>query len=285
MKFVDSHNIISGFLRFQKENFILTVYDIETTGLKPNDGDRMIQFSARKCFVSHDGLTEASSANWYINPGRSIPEDIVKLTGITDEFLADKPREAEVIQEIADFIGTDPICGYNNDHFDNIFLQLAYERAGLTFEPEDSVDIYRVIKEVIPAGETENLKLKTMIGYFGLSDCVQSSHNAMDDTAATLLIHNKLVALCRERFGEESSHLIQCKINSVNRYEKNTGRGMIRRLYINTDKGDFYFDISRRSWHVKDKRDRLNRYDVDDLIVKTYQFTGCSTETELCQYA
>lgn len=285
MRFVDSYNIIPQFLRFNEENFILTVYDIETTGLKFNAGDRIIQFSARKCFVNPEGLSEASSANWYINPGRSLPEEIVKLTGITDELLADKPRESEAIREIAEFIGTDPICGYNNDRFDNIFLKLAYERAGLTFEPADSVDVYRMVKEIVPPGATKDLKLKTMIDYFGLSDIVQNSHNAMDDSLATLLMYNKLLAHCRENFGEECSHLIRCNISSVNRYEKDTGKGKIRRIYVNTDKGDFFFDISQKRWCVKDKRDRLSRYDVDDLIEKTYQFTGCSTIEGLCKYA
>ena len=285
LKFMESHNVLQSFLRFQDEAFMLIVYDVETTGLHPEKDDRIIQLSARKCLVSHEGLMEAVSANWYINPGRHIPDKVVELTGITDEFLADKPREEEVIREIADFFETSPVCGYCCDQFDNEFLRLAFERNGLSFLPEDSVDIYRVVKEVVLPGETKNQKLPTITEYFGFSDRVSAFHNAESDTMATFLCYNHLIGLCREMGPANDGHLIKCNIMSVNRYETDAGKRKIRRLYVNTDKGDFYFDISKKEWNVKDKKDRLSRYDVDDLIEKTFLFTGCSSESELCKYA
>lgn len=81
----------------------LIVYDCETTGFQPAE-NHIIQLSARLCCVMKDGfLEEVGQAEWYINPGYCLPDKITELTGISDEFLREKPFEKEVFQEIANF--------------------------------------------------------------------------------------------------------------------------------------------------------------------------------------
>ena len=98
-EFYRSGNTAEKFLRSLKENMAVMVYDCETTGLSP-EKNHIIQLSARKCFVSEEGFEEMESRTWYICPGYALPEKIVELTGITDEFLSGMPKEAEVFHEI-----------------------------------------------------------------------------------------------------------------------------------------------------------------------------------------
>lgn len=285
-RFAESYNVVNSFLQFHENNFFIVVYDMETTGLKSN-GDRPIQISARKCLISEDGISETDSKMWYINPGRSIPDKVVELTGITDEMLEDKPKENEVIGEIAEFFEELPVCGYCNDKFDNEFMECMYERNGLKFEPDDSVDIYRVVKEVVRPGETENQKLATITDYFGFSDEITAFHNAESDSLATILCYNRLLELCRKYISENTCRLIPCgSVKSVKRYEVDTGKRSVRRIYVNTDKGkSFYYDLTKKTWGVGDKSDRIGRYDVDELIDETLRYTGCETLKDLSHYA
>lgn len=281
-KFSESYNVIRSFLDFHENNLLIIVYDMETTGLRPLADVRPIQISARKCLISEDGITEIESRMWYINPGRSIPDDVVRLTGITDEMLEHEPREGGVINEIAGFFEDFPVCGYCCDTFDNELMGYMYERNGMSFDPDDSVDIYRIVKEVIRPGETGNQKLVTIANYFGFSDEIERFHNAESDSTATMLCYNRLLELCRERISEDMPKLLPCgNVISINKYEKFTGKRTIRRIYVNTSSGSFYYDITKKIWNTNNKDDRIGRYDVDDLIARTLAYKNCETLKEL----
>lgn len=176
----------------------LIVYDCETTGFQPAE-NHIIQLSARLCCVMKDGfLEEVGQAEWYINPGYCLPDKITELTGISDEFLREKPFEKEVFQEIANFFCRDAILGYNNHKFGDLFLKNMYSRYGYLFAPSMSIDLYKIIKDVLEPGETENKKLSTVAAYFGFTEDVEKFHNASGDTMATLLCFNRCLELYKK---------------------------------------------------------------------------------------
>lgn len=91
----------------------LIVFDLETTGLDLVK-DRIIQISYIK--VNPDGKEERS--NQFINPERSIPQEVVDITGITDEDVANAPTFKMVATDLANkFQGCD-FAGFNSNHFD-----------------------------------------------------------------------------------------------------------------------------------------------------------------------
>ncbi len=107
----------------------LVVFDLETTGLDFVK-DRIIQISYIK--VSPDGTEERG--NHYVNPLREIPAEVVALTGITNEQVADAPAFAELGQTLArTFAGCD-FAGYNSNHFDIPMLAEEFLRAGIDFD-------------------------------------------------------------------------------------------------------------------------------------------------------
>lgn len=107
----------------------LVVFDLETTGLDLVK-DRIIQISYIR--VSPDG-TE-SRENIFVNPEKSIPVEVVELTGICDEDVANCPTFREIAPALAKkFEGCD-FAGFNSNHFDIPMLAEEFLRAGIDFD-------------------------------------------------------------------------------------------------------------------------------------------------------
>ncbi len=102
------------------------VLDTETTGLEPELGHRIIEIG---CYEIDQRRPTGRSFHEYLNPGRAIEADAVAVHGITDAFLADKPRFADVAQAFIEFIrGADVII--HNAPFDVGFLDHELARLG-----------------------------------------------------------------------------------------------------------------------------------------------------------
>lgn len=107
----------------------LIVFDLETTGLDLVK-DRIIQISYIKVYP--DGKEERS--NQYVNPERSIPQEVVDITGITDADVANAPTFKMLATDLANkFQGCD-FAGFNSNHFDVPMLAEEFLRAGIDFD-------------------------------------------------------------------------------------------------------------------------------------------------------
>jgi len=102
------------------------VLDTETTGLNARLGDRIIEIGCVE--ILHRRLT-GNRFHRYVNPERGIEEGALRVHGITTEFLADKPRFADVAPDLLDYLrGAELII--HNAAFDLEFLNLELERIG-----------------------------------------------------------------------------------------------------------------------------------------------------------
>ena len=107
----------------------LIVFDLETTGLD-FIRDRIIQISYIK--VSPDGTEERE--NLFVNPEKTIPHEVVELTGITDDDVKDAPTFKTLAPQLCEkFKGCD-FAGYNSNHFDIPMLAEEFLRAGIDFD-------------------------------------------------------------------------------------------------------------------------------------------------------
>jgi len=105
----------------------LIVLDTETTGLNARLGDRVIEIG---CVELLGRSVTERHFHRYVNPGREIEEGALKVHGISREFLADKPRFAEIARELVDYVQGADIAIHNAD-FDVEFLDLELGLAGL----------------------------------------------------------------------------------------------------------------------------------------------------------
>ncbi len=100
--------------------------DTETTGLSPESGDRIIEIG---CVEMVNRRLTGKHLHFYINPERPNHEDAVKIHGLTDEFLSDKPVFAALADEILEYCrGAEIII--HNAAFDLGFLNAELARLG-----------------------------------------------------------------------------------------------------------------------------------------------------------
>jgi DNA polymerase-3 subunit epsilon len=100
--------------------------DTETTGLSPESGDRIIEIG---CVEMLNRRLSGRDLHFYLNPERVNSEDAVKVHGLTDEFLADKPLFAAIADELLEYLSGAEII-IHNAGFDVGFLNEELRRIG-----------------------------------------------------------------------------------------------------------------------------------------------------------
>jgi len=159
----------------------LIVFDLETTGLDISK-DGIIQISYIK--ITPDG--NEVRKNYFINPGKPIPQEVSELTHITDEMVANAPTFKELAATLAaEFKGCD-FAGYNSNYYDIPMLAEEFLRAGVGFDFSKCrmIDACTIFKQM----EKRNLAAAYKF-YCGrkMEDDFQA-HLANEDTEATYCV-------------------------------------------------------------------------------------------------
>ena len=167
------------------------VFDTETTGLHPYSGDKIIEFSLLK-YKDGELIDKFVSL---VNPECQLPTIIVKLTGINDNDLFDKPQMSTYITKIIDFINNGVIIGHNIP-FDIDFLKCEINRCNfdtpnLNVEYIDTLDM---VKKTIY--DIDNNKLETLKKYFGIQT---TSHRAEADCETTNEVYKRCLEMLIEK--------------------------------------------------------------------------------------
>src|ERR1700733_11092489 len=102
------------------------VLDTETTGFDPADGHRVVDIG---CVELMDHFPTGRTLQFYLNPDREMPAEAERIHGLSPQFLSDKPRFAELADELILFLG-DAALVIHNAGFDMRFLNAELERAG-----------------------------------------------------------------------------------------------------------------------------------------------------------
>jgi DNA polymerase-3 subunit epsilon len=100
--------------------------DTETTGLSPESGDRIVEIG---CIELVNRRLTGRSKHFYVNPERPNTDDALKIHGLTDDFLADKPPFAVVADELIEFLSGAEIV-IHNAAFDVGFIDAELARLG-----------------------------------------------------------------------------------------------------------------------------------------------------------
>ena len=125
------------------------VLDTETTGLSAEGGDRIIELG---CVELYARKLTGNNLHFYFNPERDSHEDALKVHGISNEFLRDKPKFAELTEEILEYL-SDAELIIHNAAFDIGFLNKELERVGkkpLKAYVSGVIDTLAMAKEMFP---------------------------------------------------------------------------------------------------------------------------------------
>jgi DNA polymerase-3 subunit epsilon len=104
----------------------LVFLDTETTGLSHESGDRIVEIG---CVEMVNRRLTGRSKHFHVNPQRANSDEALKVHGLTDEFLADKPLFAAVVDELAEFLSGAEIV-IHNASFDVGFMDAELQRIG-----------------------------------------------------------------------------------------------------------------------------------------------------------
>ena len=159
------------------------VIDIETTG-KEFDKDHIIEIGA--IHVREDEIIESFSA--LLKCENSIPEDIIKLTGITDEMLKTEGRDIkDVLKEFQEFCGGSSLLGHNIQAFDMRFLQMAFAENGLPAMMNKTLDTLIMSRRKL---DCDSFGLDNIANFLGIE--YNERHRALADCDLTRRIYEKL---------------------------------------------------------------------------------------------
>jgi len=125
------------------------VLDTETTGLSAEGGDRIIELG---CVELYARKLTGNNLHFYFNPERDSHEDALKVHGISNEFLRDKPKFSQLSEEILAYLSDAEII-IHNAAFDVSFLNKELERIGkkpFTHYVNGVVDTLVMAKEMFP---------------------------------------------------------------------------------------------------------------------------------------
>lgn len=163
------------------------VLDTETTGLDPADGHRVVEIG---CVELIDHFPTGKSLQLYLNPERPVPAESQKVHGLTDEFLADKPLFAAVVDELLEFLGDAPLV-IHNASFDIKFLNAELHRTGRPIIPfARAIDTIEIAKSRIPGAR---YSLDELCRRFGIDLTLRTKHGALLDAELTAQVYLELV--------------------------------------------------------------------------------------------
>ena len=164
------------------------VFDLETTGLNfsttSSNIDRIIEIGAYK--ITDGVISECFST--FINPRKKLSEEIIKLTGITEDMVASAPTYEEVMPDFFKFCYGSILVGHNAAGFDFKFVDYYCAKLGYMLE--------RKIMDTIPLSQEllflSNYKLNTVADHFGITF---NHHRAIDDAYVTAKIFLELIKI------------------------------------------------------------------------------------------
>jgi len=164
-----------------------TVFDTETTGLNPSEGDQIIQIGAARCV--NGKLLKQESFEQLVNPERLIPAATIPIHGITQEMVRGKPTITEVLPAFYAF-AQDTVLVAHNAAFDMRFLQLQERNTGLKF---DHPVLDTLLLSAVVHPNQESHRLEAIAERFNIT--VLGRHTALGDALVTAEVWLRLIPL------------------------------------------------------------------------------------------
>ncbi|MBO3762204.1 exonuclease domain-containing protein [Ciceribacter sp. L1K22] len=182
------------------DDLTYVVFDTETTGLLPEQGDEIVQIAAVR--VVNGKRVQGEVFDTLVNPGRPIPAASTAVHGVSDAMVADAPPVREVIERFHKFAEGSVLVAHNAP-FDMEFLRRREREVGIHFA---NPILDTVLLSAVVFGQSETHSLDALSQRLGITIADEDRHTALGDTIATADAFIKLKSMMQakgiERFGE-----------------------------------------------------------------------------------
>jgi DNA polymerase III subunit epsilon len=163
------------------------VFDTETTGLDPGQGDRLVEVG---CIELVNRFPTGKTFHCYFNPERDMPQQALAIHGLTSEFLKDKPLFADKVDELIAFLGEAQLVAHNA-MFDHGFLNAELERAGRDgVSRERMVDTLLIARRKHPGGAN---RLDDLCARYAIDNSRRTKHGALLDAELLAEVYVELI--------------------------------------------------------------------------------------------
>jgi len=171
------------------------VFDTETTGLDPGQGDRLVEIG---CVELVNRFPTGRTFHCYFNPERDMPEAAYKVHGLSVDFLRDKPLFAHRVEELIEFLGDAPLVAHNA-MFDLAFLNAELERASkAAVSRERLVDTLMLARRKHPGGSN---RLDDLCQRYRVDNSRRSKHGALLDAELLAEVYVELIGARQANLG------------------------------------------------------------------------------------
>jgi len=163
------------------------VMDTETTGLNPDEGDRIVEIGGVE-LMNH--LPTGRTYHQYINPERSMPREAFEVHGLGDDFLRDKPVFARIANDFLEFVG-DAKLVIHNASFDMMFINAELKWMNKPPLPmSQAIDTLNIARRKFPGAQAS---LDALCKRFGVDNSAREKHGALLDSEILAEVYLELL--------------------------------------------------------------------------------------------
>jgi len=167
------------------------VFDVETTGLFPQRGDRIVEIAA----VRVKNWEVVDTFESLINPGRDLPIEAQNINNITEDMVAGAPTADEVLPKMIDFTRGACLVGHNVK-FDLNFLCYQLSLIGRKLKEETpAIDTLKMAKELLP--HLTSFRLAHVAHFLG--EVIEETHRALPDVKLTASVMSRLLDIANDQ--------------------------------------------------------------------------------------
>lgn len=173
-------HILTQAMPFKRLFMRQILLDTETTGFNPKEGDKIIEIGAVELIkrkLTHHNYHQ------YIQPERSVPQEAIKVHGITDEHLKDKPIFADIVEDFMEYVAGSELI-IHNAPFDVGFInaeleQIPHNKWGKIEDHCKITDSLKMSRQSFPG---QRVSLDALCKKFGIDNSNRTLHGALLDS-------------------------------------------------------------------------------------------------------